>query len=215
MRVVFVGDSLTVGVGDPSYLGWVGRLCARAPMAGLGLTEYNLGVCSETSLNIKARLARELPPRLLPREAAKVVLSFGINDTRIENGRRKVSLAKSIETFLAIVRQASAMAPVLMVGPPPVLDRAHCQRIEELSALLALTGKDIGLPYLEMCRPLRWNDTYLESLRAYGDGYHPEAAGYEAIARRVAGWDAWQGWFRNIRPPVEAVRGDAVSPGVK
>ena len=48
MRVVFVGDSLTVGVGDPAYLGWVGRLCAAAPLAGLELTAYNLGVRSET-----------------------------------------------------------------------------------------------------------------------------------------------------------------------
>lgn len=196
MRVVFVGDSLTVGVGDQHYLGWVGRLCASAPTAGLGLTAYNLGVRSETSRHIKARLGRELPPRLLPRDEARAVLSFGVNDVKVENGRRKLELAESVDNLGAIVGQVANLCPLLMVGPPPVLDAAHRARVEDLSEAFARVCDDLGVPYLEMCRALAVGNVYLDSLRAAGDGYHPEAAGYEAMARRVAAWDGWQAWFR-------------------
>ena len=195
MRVVFVGDSLTVGVGDQQYLGWVGRLCAAAPTAGLDLTMYNLGVRSETSRHIKNRLSRELPPRLLPRDEARVVLSFGVNDVKTEDGRRKVELSESVDNLFAIVTQVSKLCPVIMVGPPPVLDDAHRTRTEELSDVFSRTCDDMGVPYLEMCRALCREPAYCDSLVAAGDGYHPEAAGYAAFAARVADWIAWKGWF--------------------
>ena len=195
MRIVFVGDSLTVGVGDETYLGWPGRLCAASPAAGLGLTLYNLGVRSETSRHIKNRLGRELPPRLLPRDEARIVLSFGVNDAKIENGRRKVELAESVDNLFEIVSKTSALCPTLMVGPPPVLDDAYRARIEELSDVFAGSCAEMGLPYLDMCRPLCRQAAYLDSLAAVGDGYHPGAAGYAAFAARVGEWEAWQGWF--------------------
>lgn len=196
MRVVFVGDSLTVGVGDPQYLGWVGRLCAASTLAGLELTAYNLGVRSETSRHIKGRLGRELPPRLLPRDEARAVVSFGVNDAKVENGRRKVELSESVDNLFAIVTQVSKLCPLLVVGPPPVLDDAHRTRIEELSDIFSRTCDDMGVPYLEMCRALCREATYLDSLVAAGDGYHPGAGGYAAMAKRVGEWDAWLAWFR-------------------
>ncbi len=196
MRIAFVGDSLTVGVGDPHCLGWVGRLCAASPLAGLDLTVYNLGVRSETSQHIRNRLGRELPPRLLPRDEGRVVLSFGVNDAKVENGRRKVELSQSVDNLFDIVTQVSKLSPVLMVGPPPVLDDAHRARIEELSDVFARTCEDMAVPYLEMCRALCRETAYLDSLVACADGYHPEAGGYAAMAARVHGWEAWQAWMR-------------------
>lgn len=196
MRVAFVGDSLTVGVGDTSYLGWVGRLCAAAPTAGMELTMYNLGVRSETSTHIKSRLGRELPPRLLPRDEARVVLSFGVNDAKVENGRRKVELAESVDNLFACATYVSKLCPLLVVGPPPVLDDAHRGRIEEISEAFSRACEDMGVAYLEMCRAFCREAAYLDSLVAVGDGYHPGAAGYEAMARRVGEWDAWRSWFR-------------------
>ncbi len=156
---------------------------------------YNLGVRSETSRHIRNRLSRELPPRLLPREEGRVVLSFGVNDAKEEGGRRKVELAESVDNLFAIVSQASRTYPVIMVGPPPVLDDAHRARIEALSDVFSNTCEDMGVPYLETCRSLGRNRAYLDSLVAAGDGYHPGAAGYEAMAARVSGWDAWQAWL--------------------
>ena len=195
MRIVFVGDSLTVGVGDPTYLGWPGRLCAASVAAGLGLTLYNCGVRSETSRNIKGRIGRELPPRLLPRDEARVVLSFGVNDAKVENGRRKVELAESVDNLFDIVSRVAKMCPVLVVGPPPVLDDPHRCRIEELSDVFAGSCAEMGVPYLEMCRTLCRERAYLDSLVEVGDGYHPGAEGYAAIAARVGAWEPWLAWF--------------------
>ncbi|WP_347059518.1 hypothetical protein ABC795_03530 [Blastococcus sp. HT6-30] len=44
LRVCFLGDSSTAGVGDDDGLGWVGRLAASARRYGTALTGYNLGV---------------------------------------------------------------------------------------------------------------------------------------------------------------------------
>lgn len=196
MRIIFVSDSLTLGVGDPAYLGWVGRLCSSTPLAGLALTVYNLGVCSENSLNIKARLRRELPMRLLPRHEAKLVLSFGVNDAKMENCRRKLSLTQSLEACRAILAQATSLVPVLFIGPPPVLDYAHLARVEELSDAFAQISQEMCVPNLEMCRALTRDPVYFDSLNAVGDGCHPGATGYQAIAQRVLSWDAWQALFR-------------------
>jgi hypothetical protein len=43
-RILFFGDSLVAGVGDPSGDGWVGRVVAASCAAGLPVTAYNLGV---------------------------------------------------------------------------------------------------------------------------------------------------------------------------
>ena len=150
---------------------------------------------SETSRHIKNRIGRELPPRLLPRGEARVVLSFGVNDVRVEDGRRKVELSESVDNLFAVVSKVAALCPVLVVGPPPVLYDATRDRLEELSDVFAGSCGEMGVAYLEMCRPLCRERAYLDSLVAAGDGYHPGAEGYAAFAARVAAWDAWLGWF--------------------
>jgi lysophospholipase L1-like esterase len=40
IHVLFFGDSHTVGVGDPSGLGWVGRVVAATHAEGIPLVPY-------------------------------------------------------------------------------------------------------------------------------------------------------------------------------
>jgi hypothetical protein len=54
-RLLFFGDSLVAGVGDPTGAGWVGRVVAASFTSGLGLTAYNLGIRGETSEQIASR----------------------------------------------------------------------------------------------------------------------------------------------------------------
>lgn len=193
MRIVFVGDSLTVGVGDPQYLGWPGRLCAASPAAGLGLTLYNLGVRSETSRHIKARLARAAAASASPRRGPDRAVLW--RQRRQDRERPAQGRAGRIRGHLFdIVSRATALCPTLVVGPPPLDDAYRC-RIEELSDVFAGVCAEMGVGYLEMCRPLCRERAYLDSLVASGDGYHPEAEGYAAFAARVAAWDAWLAWF--------------------
>lgn len=118
IRVFFVGDSFVAGVGDESGLGWVGRVLARAAAAGTGVTGYNLGVRGETSIEVVERMPRELAPRTRVGEA-RVVLSFGINDTMRRDGVRRVEQARSLDALSDAVRAAGGV-PVAMVGPPSI-----------------------------------------------------------------------------------------------
>ena len=58
-RVCFIGDSFVQGTGDPTGLGWVGRVVSETKQAGWNITGYNLGVRGETSRDIMARWERE------------------------------------------------------------------------------------------------------------------------------------------------------------
>jgi lysophospholipase L1-like esterase len=70
-RLLFFGDSLVAGVGDPTGAGWVGRVVATSFASGLGLTAYNLGIRGETSEQIASRWRTEALPRLLAGAAGR------------------------------------------------------------------------------------------------------------------------------------------------
>lgn len=95
MRVCIVGDSFVAGLGDSTGLGWVGRIANESHRRGLPLTTYNLGVRRDTSLLICERLAREVAPRLAHADIPRIVVSYGVNDTSLENGYTRVSRADS------------------------------------------------------------------------------------------------------------------------
>jgi acyl-CoA thioesterase-1 len=86
IRICFIGDSFVNGTGDDTALGWVGRVCAAARGRGVGLTAYSLGIRRDTSVDVLARCEREWSRRLPAGIDGRIVLSFGVNDTVIEDG---------------------------------------------------------------------------------------------------------------------------------
>ncbi len=80
-RVLFFGDSFVAGLGDPTALGWVGRVVATSFARGVPLTSYNVGVRLNTSLEVGDRWLAETRPRLLEGTRPRLVFSFGANDT--------------------------------------------------------------------------------------------------------------------------------------
>jgi acyl-CoA thioesterase-1 len=185
VRVCFVGDSFVAGVGDPSGLGWVGRVVAASAARGLPLTAYNLGVRRQTSVEVAARLPVEVPPRLAAAGEPRVVLSFGVNDTAVEDGVPRVDAGTTVEALHAAVR-AVAPAPVLLVGPPAVLDPARDARVRHLAAALRSVCSETGVPFVDAHAPTaaahRWHREVVA-----GDGAHPGAGGYALLADAVAG----------------------------
>jgi peroxiredoxin/lysophospholipase L1-like esterase len=129
VHVLFFGDSHTVGVGDPTGLGWVGRVVAASHAAGIPLVAYDLGIRRETSLDVLRRWHREAEARSYP-VATKVVFAVGANDTIEEDGVLRVEPNKSVETLGGLLRHsASAGFPAMVVGP----DRNETWR-EEIAA---------------------------------------------------------------------------------
>ncbi|WP_062385379.1 GDSL-type esterase/lipase family protein [Demequina iriomotensis] len=182
-RVCFVGDSYVAGVGDPTALGWVGRVAAAAVSAGLPTTSYNLGVRGQTGPEIAARILTEVPPRLDAAGDPRLVVSFGANDTVEVDGRRRTTLADSVAALERI--RGSISVPLLVVGPPAVGDLLQNQRLAQLDAALHGAAIRRGVPYVGLFA--RTSDSQLWRHEVVGsDGYHPGADGYDLLARIVA-----------------------------
>lgn len=197
VRICFIGDSLVNGTGDEAALGWAGRLCAMAHANNIPVTYYNLGIRRDTSSDILLRWERECTLRLPASCNGRLVLSSGVNDTAIENGKVRVNSAEACENVRAILRGAERYT-VLMVGPPPVVDDEHNERIESLSSAFARETQALGVPYIDLFSALCADDAYKRDV-AQNDGAHPRSAGYSKMARIIGSSPRW--WFRASTEP--------------
>ena len=191
-RLCFVGDSFVQGTADDACLGWVGRAAATARNAGHDVTCYNLGIRRDTSADIRRRWQSECTRRFRDGCRNAIVFSFGANDMTMENGRLRVPLEDSLENLSAILTEARAVAPVLMIGPLPVNDRSQDERLAVLCEHYTATSAQLGVPYLPLLQTMT-DDTRWQQAVAKGDGTHPDGDGYARVAERVMQWPAW--WF--------------------
>ncbi len=193
-RVLFFGDSFVAGAGDPTGLGWVGRVVAASHEAGLPLTPYNLGVRGDTSAEVAARYQAEEAARTQnPAAGYGVVLACGANDMTEVDKRLRVPPGVAVRTLNRLLEEAEASGhSVFLVGPPPVGDREQDERIRELSNQLAHVAAHRSVPFVEAAKPLSGHDGW-RSEAAANDGSHPGAAGYAALADLVltGGWIDW------------------------
>lgn len=195
MRICFIGDSFVNGTGDPQCLGWAGRICATACNLGHEITYYNLGVRRETSADIKFRWLREVSCRLSAAADGRIVFSFGMNDTTLENGITRLEFLSSIENTRNILNTAKQMFPVLMVGPPSTVDAEQNHRIGHLSKSFAVVCYELDLPYLDIFTPLQSSAIWMGEA-VENDGYHPSSAGYAELAQLIQNWTSWLSWFK-------------------
>ncbi|MEH1840533.1 MAG: GDSL-type esterase/lipase family protein [Nostoc sp.] len=197
VRICFVGDSFVNGTGDQEYLGWTGRVCTNANKKGYDITYYNLGIRRDTSTDIAKRWLQEVSLRLAKEYDSRIVFSFGLNDTTLENSKTRVDLADSIKNACEILSKAQNLFPVLMVGPAPYAeqeDPQKKQRTIDLSDQYALICKKLNVPYLNVFPILEKSNIWINEARA-NDGVHPKAGGYAEFAQMVENWDAWLNWF--------------------
>lgn len=190
-RIAFLGDSFVAGTGDPEHRGWVGRISAAATARGHDVTTYNLGIRRNTSADVCARWRREAEVRLPAEHPRLLVFSFGVNDAVVENGRPRVALDETIVNTRAILDEAQRFAPTLFVGPPPTADTELNARVGDVSTRLGTLCDETKVPFLPVFAALidlpRWRDEV-----AAGDGAHPAASGYAALAALVDTWPAWR-----------------------
>jgi acyl-CoA thioesterase-1 len=193
-RLLFFGDSLVVGVGDPTGLGWVGRVVAAAFASDMPVTPYNLGVRAETSVDVAARWRSEAQPRLLAGAATGLVLSFGANDTTIQAGEQRVTPKRSQSALATILDEAATMAlPALVVGPAPVDDAEQNRRIEDLSASFADVCASRETPFVSVFAPTLASPEWMAEISA-SDGAHPSSGGYTVLAEFIT--DTFLDWLR-------------------
>ena len=200
--VLFFGDSLVAGVGDPAGGGWVARVVSACFDQGLDVTAYNLGVRGESTVQVASRWRAEAAPRMLPGSDARVVVSFGTNDTTLEHGVVRVPAAGSLEALARMLEEASALgfAP-FVVGPAPIDDREQDRRIADLSASFAELCDEHDTPFIAVHEPLLASAVWMSEVSS-GDGAHPGAAGYQTLARLLIekGLAAWLSTEREVLP---------------
>ncbi len=195
LQICFVGDSFVNGTGDPECRGWAGRVCATAGRRGYPLTYYNLGIRRATSREIKAWWFGDVSRRLPEDCDRRIVFSFGVNDTTLENGSVRVSLEETLRNAHSIFESAKKLAPIVMIGPPPVGDAEQNIRIGHLTVQLAALCHNMNVPFLETFTPLKNTRIWMQGIQA-NDLYHPGAEGYAEFARLVETWQAWISWFK-------------------
>jgi len=187
MRLLAFGESFVTGVGDPEHLGWVGR----ALRGRREVTLYNLGIRGATTTKLAGVWRAEAEARLTDEEPCRIVFSFGVNDTWHAAGVDRVPSAQSLLNARAMLTGAAALAPVLLIGPPPVPDAGRQIRIEELSENLKLLCTRLKVPFIDVFRPLAADGLWCAEAAAY-DGAHPGAEGYQRMADLIAAHPAWR-----------------------
>lgn len=195
-RILCFGDSFVAGVGDPTGLGWVGRVVAASYGAGHPITAYNLGVRRETSSDVAQRWRGEADARLGIADARfGVVFSFGTNDATEEDGVLRVAADRSADNLARMIDEAHALdLDVFVVGPPPVGDPAQDERVRELSAGFAIVARERDVAYVDTLTTLSATPAWTAEAAA-NDGAHPGAGGYSALAQLIleGGWIGWLG----------------------
>lgn len=184
----FVGDEYVAGLGDPKALGWVSRVVARTPHAGVDLATYNLGVRGASSTDVLARWEAETAPRWAPTNERRLVVGFGSAD--VEQG---LSTARSRLNLANILDDASSAAiATFVVGPPPSLDAEVNEKLQVLVDAQADVCSRRGVTYVDCFRPLLGHDQWQADLESSADDL-PGQAGYGLMAWLVlhAGWQNW------------------------
>lgn len=189
--VVFLGDSLVVGVGDPKGQGWVTRVVGRTHHPDLHLTAYNLGLREDTSADVLDRWHSEVPARWVGRTERRLVLSIGANDIvgGVSLARHRLNIANLLDDA------ASRGVSTFVVSPSPGDDPALNDKLAILVEAQADVCARRSVPFVDAFTPLLGHDQWLSDLAASSIPHHPGQAGYGLIAWLVLhnGWTQWLG----------------------
>ena len=175
-RVVFVGTSLTAGLGlDPSQA-YPALLQRKIDSAGLRFTAVNAGVSGETSAGARRRI-----DWLLQEPAAVLVIETGANDGL--RGLDVDSLQANIQAIIDRARRQTPPPRIVLVGmeAPPNYGLQYVRRFRAVYPELARRNRVALVPFLLQ------GVAGVDSLNQ-ADMMHPTAAGQRRVAETV--WPA-------------------------
>jgi acyl-CoA thioesterase-1 len=190
-RIVFLGDSLTAGLGVDADEAYPALLAGMLEKEGLSAQVVNAGVSGDTTAGGLRRL-----DWLLKQSPQIVVVGLGGND-----GLRGVELKSSEENLRQIVlKSRDAGAEVLLLGMliPPNYGPEYVSQFREIYPRIA---KAMNVPLV----PFVLEGVGGEAKLNQPDGIHPTAEGHRLMANNV---------LPHLRPLVERrVTGAAGSRG--
>jgi acyl-CoA thioesterase-1 len=170
--VIFLGDSLTAGLGLAEDQAYPARVAARLTARGTPVRVINAGVSGDTSAGGLARL-----DWLLGQHPDIVVLALGGND-----GLRGLPLAdteKNLREIIRICRAAGARVLLLGMQIPPNYGPDYAGGFKAMYPRIA---KDLDVPLVPFLLEGVGGIANLNQ----NDGIHPTAEGQEKVADNVA-----------------------------
>jgi acyl-CoA thioesterase-1 len=183
-RLLFVGTSLTAGLGLEPEEAYPALIAQRIDSLGLPYRVDNAGYSGETSAGALRRI------EWLVRQPVDVfVLETGANDGL--RGLAVDSMRANIQAIIDRVRAASPNVRILLIGmeAPPNLGTRYTSEFRKVFPELAERNGAVLLPFL------------LEGVAAVdslnqGDGIHPNVAGSRRLAETV-----WSSLLPLLVPP--------------
>jgi acyl-CoA thioesterase-1 len=180
--VLFIGTSLTAGLGlqpDQAFPALIERI---ADSAGTPITTVNAGVSGETTAGALRRI-----DWVLRTPADVVVLEMGANDAL--RGLPVADARANIEAIIDRVKQTQASARVILIQieAPPNLGLPYSKAFHAMYGEVAEAKGVTLLPFL-------LDSVYGRPQLNQDDGIHPNAAGERIVARNV-----WEGLYPVIR----------------
>lgn len=183
IRFTALGDSVTLGLGDPlpegGWRGWAAILAEA------------MAACDEVEMRNLARsgalvcdVANEQLPRALDERPSVATVLVGVNDTL--RGRFELTaIAADLDVIISALRRSGAVVmtaslpdPGLMLGIPGLLRRPLARRIHAINTVLAHLGRYHGTIHLDLAA-----DPELYDRRHWAvDRLHPSERGHRYLA---------------------------------
>ncbi len=187
--VLFVGTSLTAGLGVADTEAYPRLIQERIRSDGLPFRVVNAGVSGETSAGALARI-----DWLLRQDFDVLVLETGAND--MLRGVDPAAVERNVQAIVDRVRAARPDAEIILAGmlALPNLGREYGEQFEALYARIAEANDLTLIPFL-------LDGVAADPALNQADGIHPNPAGHRRVAETV---------WRYLRPVLEeAMQGAA------
>ena len=197
MRILVFGDSIAQGFWDVDG-GWVNMIRKQFDqqvICGTNIdspTVFNLGVSGDSSSDILMRFEHEVKARAS--EELAIIISVGVNDSRIEAGTPysdTLAYAQNLDLILKLAKQYSTK--IIFIGLTPCVDartnpvawgdiRYSNERLKNFDGTLSEFCMSMDMPFVptyEAFTEAQSRDDLLP------DGLHPNSEGHRLIASLV------------------------------
>lgn len=183
-RYVALGDSLTLGIGDPVSGGWRGWAALLAPSLADGPVEF-------TNLAASGALTRDVlerqTPHALDLRPDLVSVVVGVNDTLRQSFDIRAVARRLDQAYAAFARQGATVLtaclpdPGAMLGLPGPLARPLARRQRAVNAVVHALSVRHGALHTHACEGAWVTDRTMWS----ADRLHPGERGHRELALRA------------------------------
>jgi acyl-CoA thioesterase-1 len=171
VKIVVLGDSLTVGLGLPVEAAFPAKLDAALRRKGIAATVTNAGVSGDTASGGLERLGWSVPDG-----TDAVILELGAND--MLRGIDPAVTRKALDAILTKLKARNIAVLLCGMRAAPNMGPNYVHAFDAIYPALASTHGVVFYPF------------FLEGVAAdrtlnQPDGLHPTAAGVEVIVERI------------------------------